>query len=223
MEKYLTKYKTPIKIKKNILFFQPCVTKNLNLKILFQSQIFKIYFKKIIGNNIKFTKKKILKKLNLTNIFLPDKTRLYEKFSGEEKIVNSNKCFSYFFKKKNIKICKFFLCYRLLDLFEESSLLWQNKRKVDMLNIKKILKKKIFTCKEKISKSVLLYDNRLKNFILTLHRRVKILCLKINSESKRRKSLYQKFQEFNSMELDFQMFNNLIYNLNKFKKKSIPN
>jgi hypothetical protein len=75
-----------------------------------------------------------------------------------------------------------------------------------MLNIKKILKKKNFTCKEKISKSFLLYDNILKNFILALQRRVKILCLKINSESKRKRSLYQRFQEFNSMELDFQMF-----------------
>jgi hypothetical protein len=221
--KYLTKFKIPIKMKKNVLFFQPYVTKNLNLKILFQSQIFKIYFKKIYGNNKNFTKKKILKKLNLTSIFLPDKTRPYEKFSGGEKIVKRNNCFSYFFKKKDIKIGKFFLYYRLLDLFEESSLLWENKRKVNMLNIKKILKKKNFTCREKISKSFLLYDNRLKNFILALQRRVKILCLKINSESKRRKSLYQRFQEFNSMELDFQMFTNLIYNLNKFKKKTISN
>lgn len=223
VEKYLTKYKIPIKIKKNILFFQPYVTKNLNLKILFQSRIFKIYFQKIYGNNINFTKKKILKKLNLTSIFLPDKTRPHEKFSGGEKIVKRKNCFSYFFKKKDIKIGKFFLYYRLLDLFEESSLLWENKGKVNMLNIKKILKKKNFTCKEKISKSFLLYDNRLKNFILALQRRVKILCLKINSESKRRKSLYQRFQEFNSMELDFQMFTNLIYNLNKFKKKTISN
>jgi len=108
VEKYLTKCKIPIKIKKNILFFQPYVTKNLNLKILFQSRIFKIYFQKIFGNNINFKKKKILKKLNLTNIFLPDKTRPYEKFSGEEKIVERNNCFSYFLKKKKIKKKKFF-------------------------------------------------------------------------------------------------------------------
>ena len=218
VEKYLIKYKIPIKTKKNILFFQPYGTKNLNLKILFQSRIFKIYFQKIFGNNINFTKKKILKKLNLTNIFSPDKTPGYEKISGEEKNVKRNNCFSYFFKKKNIEIGKFFLCYRLLDLFEETSLLWENR-----LNIKKILKKKNFTRKEKILKTFLLYDNSLKNFILALHRRVKILSLRINSESKRRESLYQRIQEFNSMELDFQMFNNLIYNLNKFKKKTIPN
>jgi hypothetical protein len=220
--KYLTKFKIPIKIKKNTLFFQPYVTKNLNLKILFQSRIFKKYFQKIFGNNINFTKEKFLKKLNPTNIFLPDKTRPYEKILRGE-IKKKNNCFSYFFKKINIKIGKFFIYYRLLDLFKESSLLWENKRKVNMLNIKKIFKEKNFTCKKKISKSFLLYDNILKNYILALQRRVKILCLKINSESKRKKSLYQRLQEFNSMELDFQMFTNLIYNLNKFKKRTISN
>ena len=213
-----------IKIKKFILMTK--VSKRLNLKILFQSQPFRARFNRISKFFLKFEKSKTLRNLNLRYTFpiynsyieIPEFLKLKKHLMRSE-IINKDSKFQNLLKKKKKDFIKSFFIYRLWDVSTESSFLWEYNRSETKSNLTGVFEthtKSFNKCA--FLKEKLFIDNRIKILILSLFQRIRILTFEINKEILKERDLFRKFHEVKGMELDFQVFTNIIKNLNKIKK-----
>lgn len=225
-EDCLIKYSIPTSIKAPNFLLMTKISKRLNLKILFQSQLFLTHFNHPTNFFLQFEKIKTLKNLNLKYNFpiynsddeLANFLKI-KKLMIRSKLIYKKFSFQNFIKKKDKYFTANFFIYRLSDVSTESSFLWgynkeetKSKSSDDSIshtksfNYRKFIKKKIFV------------NNRTKTLILSLFHRIRILTFEINSETQKERNLSRKFHEIKGMELDFQVFTNIIKNLNKIKR-----
>ena len=133
-----------------------------------------------------------------------------EKFYTEEK----------FSKKYRYRIFGKLIFYRLFDINNESFFLW----KKNNLKSKSNSKTKITTKGKNLDGSQFLknffYENTgMKIFISSIRHKIQFFKFKIDSGVEEKIILSKKLKEFKGMDVDFQVFINLVKKLNIIEKK----
>jgi len=223
-------YSIPDKLEQNELMFSFDLSKNLYFKVLFQTKVFYFHYQKIYKFHRRFKKKsENFKKINLKYIFKYFSSNIYgRKHLNLKKILVKNIFIIKYLRfkkailKKNESKLKIFYIYRLCDLTKECFILWNNyiiKKdnlfEIDFGNNKyKIFKLKVF--------KVFFFNKAISKFLfISLYRKIRLYRNKINIKTKKETMLFQKIQELNGMEVDFQIFTEFINKLNKSKNGNI--
>ena len=207
VENSIFNYFLPVGIRNNNLFFRMNLSKKSVLLFLFKSQSFKFYLKqnyhKINGIFYHKLNTQVYNSLEKRGLLLK-KEFLFCKFKS--KIIP---------KTRIRKTFKNLFLYRLLDLKIESHILWEKGFKDNLLykKTKKMVVKKTI-CKQIFLGKFDSFVNRIKILFCSLLKKILLLSLKTKTEIKIRKSLCLKFQELNSMEIDFQSFSDFFRQFN---------
>jgi len=223
-------YSIPDKLEQNELMFSFDLSKNLYFKILFQTKVFYFHYQKTYKFYRRFNKKsENFKKINLKYLFKYFTSNIFgrkhlnlKKILGKNNFIIKYLRFKKIILKKNESRLKIFYIYRLCDLTKECFILWNNyiiKKdnlfEIDFGNNKyKISKLKVF--------KVFFFNQAISKFLfISLYRKIRLYRNKINIKAKKETMLFQKIQELNGMEVDFQVFTEFINKLNKLKNGNI--
>ena len=224
-KKYIRKFLIPIKLKQHSLLFLADVSENLCLKILFQSGIFKLQngLKALVYTRFKEKKTFFHENLNfirsdrinsksfvgIKKIVLKNEILLKEKISHSMIPKNSD-------GKKRYFIIEKFNFYRLHDLYREAIFLWRDNAKKNIIGKKRGLKiKKKALRKQEFMKEFFFKNIKNKILISSMNNKAHLFVSRVQKEVEKKQNLSQKFQELVSMEIDFQIFTDLIKKFNK--------
>ena len=219
--KYPKTFCVPIRNNGIYLSFTKKTSDILKLKILSESEFFKHYkheFKVHYVEKLTSAKSKNFKQKYLNDFFENNELNFLGINVNTSEKKKRGKIFNHRsrIKKNDKKMIKSIFCFRLFDLYNELSTLWE-------INLKKMTLKR----KNKISnknKFILTFCFKILNLKIlytSFFQKMSIFHLKINKGAEKNKAMKHKFEELKGMEVDFQVFVNYFQKLNNIEKKKI--